>query len=149
MKIQKDVILTLEKRLKDLEVKELAQWEAQSDPDPAKRMPQEIFIQLNAKLTKEKEELKQAIKKAHDELPEPVNYEEKIIKFKDALCSLRDPDTDAQTKNSLLKTCIERIIYKKDAPERLKRKPGEKKGTLPLYGGWTQPPIELEVKLRV
>lgn len=149
LNIQRDIIISLEKRLKDLEAKELAQWEAQADPDPAKRMPQEIFIQLNAKLTTEKEELKQAIKKAHAELPKPINYEEKIIKFKDALNTLRDSNADAQTKNTLLKSCIERIIYKKDAPERLKRKPGEKKGTLPIYGGWTQPPIELEVKLRV
>jgi hypothetical protein len=84
-------------------------------------------------------------------MPEPVNYEEKIVLFSDALATLRNPDASAQEKNKLLKACIERIEYTRERPERLKREPGEKKGTrIKTTGGhWTSPPIELDVKLKV
>lgn len=150
VKIHQNLIKNLEKKLKDLQAKELSQWEAQSDPNPENRMPQDIFKQLNAKLLKEKEETQQALNKAYESMPKPINYEEKIIKFKDALSALTNPKVDAEEKNKLLKDCIDRIEYKREKPERLKRKPGEKKGTtLSVGGGWTNPPIELNVKLRV
>ena len=38
--IHQSLITKLEKQLKELEMKELSQWESQSDPDPEKRMPQ-------------------------------------------------------------------------------------------------------------
>lgn len=150
VKLHAQLIKNLEKRLKELEQKELSQWEAQSDPNPENRMPQEIFKQLNAKLLKEKDEIKQALTNAYETLPEPVNYEDNIIKFKDALSALKDPKASAEDKNTLLKACIERIDYCRERPERVKRKPGEKKGeTLSVGGDWTKPPIEIDVKLRV
>lgn len=150
-KLHAKLIKNLEERQKALNEKELAQWEAQSDPDPANRMPQEIFKQLNAKLRKEKEEVQQALCKAYESMPDPIDYEEKIIKFQKALDALRDPNADPQTQNKLLKACIDRIEYKREKPHRLKREPGEKKGTRWKTSGghWSEPPIELEVKLRV
>ena len=149
-KLHAQLIKNLERKLKDLQAKELSQWEAQSDPDEDKRMPHHIFKQLNEKLLKEKEEIQQALCKARESMPEPIDYSEKIKHFRDALVALRDPDVDAQTKNKLLKKCIDRIDYSREKPERLKREPGEKKGTrLAVGGGWTQPPIEIDVKLKV
>ena len=149
-KLHAKLIKNLEKKLKDLQAKELAQWEAQADPDPDKRMPHHIFKQLNEKLLMEKEEIQQALCKARESMPEPVDYEEKRKHFQDALDALRDPNVDAQKKNRLLKSCIDRIEYHRDKPERLKREPGEKKGTrYSVGGGWTSPPIELDVKLKV
>lgn len=150
VKLHNQLIKRLEKKMKDLQAKELSQWEAQSDPDPEKRMPQHIFKQLNEKLLQEKEEIHQALCKAYESMPEPVDYEEKLKNFRDALSALRDPDVDAQTKNRLLKVCIDRIDYSREKPERLKRDPDEKKGTrFTVGGGWTQPPIDIEVKLKV
>ena len=159
IKLHARLIKNLEKKMQDLQAKELSQWEAQSDPDPANRMPQEIFKQLNAKLLKEKEEIQQALCKAYESMPNPVDYEEKLVKFKDALDALRDPDMDAQTKNRLLKACIERIIYHRERPQRLASKqvryydPTTKttryKSPLNTGGSWTNPPIELDVKLKV
>ena len=150
IKIHQNLIKNLEKKLKNIQAKELSQWEAQSSPNPEDRMPQEIFKQLNAKVLKEKDEIQQALNKAYKTMPEPVNYEEKIIKFKDALYALQNPKVDAEEKNRLLKACIERIEYKREKPERLRRKPNEKKGTtLKVGGSWTNPPIELNVKLKV
>lgn len=151
VKLHQNLIKNLEKKLKDLQAKELAQWEAQSDPNADNRMPQEIFKQLNAKLLKEKDEVQQALYNAYESMPEPVNYEETVVRFKDALSALKDPNKDAEEKNKLLKRCIDRIDYKRERPERLKRKPGEKKGTtIKTTGGhWTNPPIEIDVKLLV
>ena len=151
VKLHAQLIKNLEQRQKALNEKELAQWEAQSDPDPAVRMPPEIFKQLNARLLKEKEEVQQALCKAYESMPEPVDYQERIIRFKDALDALRDPDADPAKQNKLLKACIERIDYKRERPQRLKRAPGEKKGERwhTAGGRWSEPPIEIDVKLKV
>lgn len=158
-KLHARLIKNLEQKKKDLEAKELAQWEAQADPDPSKRMPQHIFQQLNEKLLKEKEEIQQALCKAYEALPEPVDYQEKIITFKDALAALRDPECNPQKQNKLLKKCIERMEYKREKPQRIKSQqvrvydPAQKKtvsrSPLNTGGNWTSPPIELDVKLKV
>jgi hypothetical protein len=142
-----------------LNAQELSQWEAQSHLDPTQRMPAEIFKQLNAKLLREKDEVQQALCKAYESMPDPVDYEEKQLKFKDALVALRDPDVDAQTKNRLLKACIERIDYSREKPERIKSqqvryydpelKQTRCKSPLNTGGNWTTPPVELDVKLKV
>ena len=136
IKLHAKLIKNLEKKMQDLQAKELSQWEAQSDPDPSKRMPQHIFQQLNEKLLKEKEEVQQALCKAYESMPEPVNYEDKVVMFREALDALRDPNVDAQEKNRLLKLCIDRIEYHREKPQR-------------INGMWNDPPIELDVKLKV
>ena len=158
-KLHAKLIKSLEKKEKELQAKELAQWEAQADPDPDKRMPQHIFKQLNEKLLKEKEEVHQALCKAYESMPEPVDYEEKIKLFSDALAALRDPNVDAEEKNKLLKRCISRIEYSRDKPERIaskqvkyydkELKKTRHKSPLNRGGNWTSPPIELDVKLKV
>jgi hypothetical protein len=158
-KLHAKLIKNLEKKLKDLQAKELSQWEAQSDPDPDKRMPQHIFKQLNEKLLKEKEEVHQALCKARESMPEPVDYEEKIKLFSDALAALRDPNVDAEEKNKLLKRCIDRIEYSREKPQRIpskqvryydkEQKRTRWKSPLNTGGNWTSPPIEIDVKLKV
>lgn len=158
-KLHAQLIKNLERKMKDLQARELSQWEKQSDPDPSQRMPPEIFKQLNEKLLKEKDEIQQALCKAYESMPEPVDYEERVKKFRDALNALKDPGVDAQTKNRLLKACIERIDYSRDKPERIKsqqvryydpeQKKTRHKSPLNTGGNWTSPPIELDVKLKV
>ena len=159
LKLHKKLVQNLEQRKKELEAKELAQWEAQSSPDPALRMPPHIFQQLNEKLLKEKEEVQQALCKAYESMPEPVNYEEKILTFTEALNALRDPDCDPAKQNRLLKACIERIEYSREKPQRIasqqtryydpERKQTRYTSPLNKGGNWTSPPIELDVKLKV
>lgn len=150
IKLHANLIKSLEKKMKDLQAKELSQWEAQSHPDPSQRMPQEIFRQLNERLLMEKEEVQQALCKAYEAMPEPVDYEEKIVKFKEALAALRDPEEDAEKKNILLKACIDRIEYSREKPHRITREEAEKQGIpLRVGGKWSDPPIELDIKLKV
>jgi hypothetical protein len=148
--VHENLIKTLEKKLKDINARELSQWEAQSDPDPTKRMPHAIFVQLNEKLQKEKAEVEEALHQAYETVPQTVDYVNKVQTFQNALDALLDPDRDPAEKNRLLKDCIERIEYYRERPERLKRPEGVKKGEMFKVGGkWTDPDIELEVTLRV
>jgi len=159
IKLHARLIKNLEKKMQELQAKELSQWEQQSHPDPAQRMPAEIFKQLNEKLLKEKEEVQQALCKAYDSMPEPVNYAEKITTFKTALSTLQNPEASAEDKNRLLKECIDRIVYSREKPQRLKSqqtryydkelKQTRYKSPLNTGGNWSNPPIELDVKLRV
>ena len=135
-KLHAQLIKQLEKKMEHLQAKEVAQWEAQSDPDPTKRMPHEIFQKLNEKLLKEKAEVQQALCKAYESMPEPVDYSEKVAMFSEALEALRDPELDAQIKNNLLKQCIERIEFYRERPRR-------------ENGMWNNPTFELDVTLRV
>ena len=158
-KMHAKLIKSLEQKLKDLEAKEMAQWDLQADPDPSKRMPQHIFQKLNQQLLDEREEINQALCKAYESMPEPVDYGEKVHRFRDALNALKDPEVDAQQKNTLLKQCIERIEYHREKPERIKsqqeryydpvQKRTRHRSPLNTGGNWTSPPIELDVKLKV
>jgi hypothetical protein len=145
IKLHEKLLKTLEKKMQDLEAKELAQWEAQSHPDESQRMPPHIFKMLNEKLLKEKEEVKEAMCNARKSMPDPVDYEEKRQRFRDALDALLDPEVNAEQKNRLLKACIERITYSRETPQRKR----DSAKALHRGGNWTSAPIELDVKLKV
>ena len=159
VKLHANLIKRLEAKKKELEEKELAQWEAQADPNPENRMPQHIFKMLNEKLLREKDEVQQALCKAYESMPEPVDYEEKIATFSAALEALKDPGTDVARKNKLLKDCIDRIEYSRAKPVRKKSqqvryydkelKRTRMKSPLPTGGNWEAAPMELDVKLKV
>lgn len=159
VKLHLSLIKRLEAKREELDKKELAQWEAQADPDPAKRMPDHIFQKLNEKLLKEKEEVRQALCKAYESMPEPVDYEEQKRRFVDALETLLNPEATAERKNTLLKACIDRIDYKREKPQRLTRNGPKRRKTvngkrvvisdLKTGANWSTTPIELNVKLKV
>ena len=159
MKLHEKLLKNLEKKMQDLEAKEIAQWEAQSHPDESQRMPPHIFKILNEKLLKEKEEVMEAMCNARKSMPDPVDYQEKVVRFRKALEALEDTERDAESKNRLLKDCIERISYNRERPERIKsqkvcyydkeRKRTRTKSPLTTGGNWTTPPIDIDVKLKV
>ena len=151
IRLHQALVKNLEQKLKDINARELSQWEAQSNPDPSMRMPQEIFKQLNVRLQKEKSEVEEALHEAYNTIPQSVDYVEKTQTFRDALNTLLDPDKSAKEKNRLLKDCIERIEYNREKPVRLKKGEGVKKGEQFKESGgkWSNPDIELEVTLKV
>ena len=132
--LHKEIIKSLEKRLAELNAIEISQWEKYT----TEGMPKHIFDMLNEKVLKERDEVVHALCVAKDSVPEPVDYENRLVMFSDALALLQDPDAPALQKNLLLKQCIERIVYKR------KKKPAK-------YGHrWGEPePMELEVHLTV
>ena len=159
MKLHEKLLKNLEKKMQELEAREIAQWEAQSHPDESQRMPPHIFKMLNEKLLKEKDEVKEAMCNARKSMPDPIDYGEKVVRFRKALEALEDPERDAEDKNRLLKDCIERITYNRARPERIKsqqvmyydkeQKRTRKKSPLKTGGNWTTPPIDIDVKLKV
>lgn len=153
--LHENLIKRLKARLEELNRKELSQWEKYSEEE----MPKEIFEKLNEKVLAEKDEVQQALCKAYESMPEPVDYEEQLLRFKNALEALDDPDVSAEKKNKLLKACIERIDYKREKAVRIKsqqvryydkeQKRTRNKSPLNTGGNWTNPPIELDIMLAV
>jgi DNA invertase Pin-like site-specific DNA recombinase len=155
LQLHENLIKRLKLKMEELNKKEISQWEKYTEEN----MPKEIFEMLNQKVLKEKDEVQQALCKAYESIPEPVDYEEKLLRFKNALEALDNPDVPAEKKNRLLKDCIERIDYKREKAVRIKSKQvryydKEQKRTrykspLQTGGNWTNPPIELDIKLAV
>ena len=139
----------LEKRLRDIEAKELSQWEAQMNPDISQRMPSHIFKQLNEKVLKDKEEVKEILEKMYRTTPTVVEYEKKLCSFKDALESLKDENIDARIKNNYLKEIIDHITFERDKGYRLTKKQAEEMG-IPFENGvcWYKYPFHLEIFMK-
>ena len=146
-KLHKDLVVRLEKKLKELEEKEIKQWEDQYNPDIA--MPQEIFKKLNQKLLSEKEEIQKALTKAKGSMPKQVDYREEMLKFEDALDALEDPDVDAKVKNQFLKNIIEKIEYERGTTVRITKENSKEYGIDTSKGlKWYTPPYEIKMKLK-
>lgn len=155
MKLHANLIKRMENKLEELNKKEIGQWEKYSEDG----MPKHIFDKLNEKVLQEKEEVQQALCKAKKSMPDPVDYEKKLYRFKDALAALKNQELSAEKKNRLLKACIERIDYKREKSVRIKsqqvryydkeQKKTRYKSPLNTGGNWTSPPIEIDVKLKV
>jgi hypothetical protein len=111
VKLHRDLVVGLEKKLKELEEKEVAQWEAQYDPDHA--MPPHIFKKLNEKLLKEKEDIKKSLCKAKKSMPKQVDYKDKILRFTTAVNALEDPNITVKAKNEYLRDIIDKIEVKR------------------------------------
>ncbi len=121
-------IKRLEERLEELEKKELIQWEKYT----YEGMPKHIFDKMLEKVTQEKETVKQALKKAKATIPTVEVYEEKILRFSNAVSALKNPNVSVQLKNTLLKSCVERIEYKREKGNR-----------------WNKTDYELNITLKV
>lgn len=130
---------SLEKKLADINGKELSLWESKLDKE--NQMPKNVFDTLKVKLEKEREETEAAIEKARTTVRTRVTYESHIVTLEKALSALTDPSASVAEKNQFLKACIERIEYKRGASVRLK---GQGVGR-----GWVTPPIELDIRLKI
>lgn len=152
-KLHANLISDLEKKLVALDKKEISLWDKYAEEE----MPKAIFDKLNEKLLHEKDEINNALCKAKESMPDPIDYEERLHRFQDALTALEDENASADLKNKLLKACIERIEYHREKPQRLKSNAKRvtvngkriKPDGLPVGGSWTGTPIELDVKLKV
>ena len=141
VKAHEKLIQTLEKRLADVNAKELSLWESQVDTDTSNRMPPHIFQAITNKIEKEREEVELALKKARETISTPINYEKVRVTFQRALDALLDENVPTVEKNQLLKACISRIIYHREPSERILGKGSGRQ--------WSNTPIEIDVELMV
>lgn len=148
-KLHKDLVERLEKKLKVLEDKEIAQWDAQYDPDPEVRLPTHVFKRLNEKLLAEKDEIKKALAKAKGSMPKPIDYKKEKLKFEDAIIALEDPTVDPKVKNQFLKNIIDRIEYERKPIVRITKENAESHNTVASKGlKYHTPPYKIQVKLK-
>ena len=148
-KLHKDLVTRMEKKLKELEKKELEQWDAQYDPDESKRLPPHIFQKLNEKVLREKDEISKALSKAKDSMPKQVDYKDELLKFTDALKALENPKVDAKIKNQFLKNIIDKIVYERGETVRITKENAEQYGMDTSKGlKWYTPPYKIQMKLK-
>ena len=112
-------VARLEKRLEDLKELEIKQWDEKTKGG----MPGHIFATLNEKTVKEIEEVTQALEVARRTAPISIDYQERATTFRETVRLLRDPDAPTKEQNTLLKLCIEQIVYSRP---NIKPGPGEK-----------------------
>ena len=133
-------IKSLEKKLADLNAKELSLWEAQLDTE--NRIPPHIFQALTDKLVKEREETETSLAKTRELITTPISYEVKIVTLQRALDALLDDEVSVAEKNKFLKECIQRITYHREPTQRVT---GKGSGS----HHFIYSPIELEVKMKI
>ena len=139
VKLHEELVSNLEKKLAEINAKELSLWEAQLTPDESAKMPAHIFQAITDKIVKERKNTEEALAKARAQVVKPINYEAKIITFQKALDTLLDDKATVDEKNHLLKECIERMTYSRTLANRI---PGGRHN-------WDYKPIDLDVKLKV
>ena len=108
--VHRAMMARLEKRLAELRELEIAQWEEKTKGG----MPQHVFERLNSQVLQEIDEVQDALCTARGSVPEPINLQEKLSTFREALEALLDPDAPILEKNMLLKACIDRIEYNRE-----------------------------------
>lgn len=153
--LHENMIQRLKSRMIEVEKKELSQWEKYTSDE----MPKEIFDKLNAKVLAEKEEIQQSLCKAYESLPDPVDYEEELIKFQRALAAIDDPDATVEEQHELFRACFEKITYHREQSVRIQsqqvryydkeQKRTRYKSPLSTGSNWTKPDIHLDVDLLV
>ena len=130
-------VKSLERKLADIDSKELALWEAQLDSE--NKMPSHVFQALTDKLLKEREETELALTKAREAVAMPIDNEVKRVTLQTALDALLDDEVSVAEKNRYLKTCINRFTYHRDPIQRIAGKGNGR--------GYISPPIEIDVKM--
>lgn len=135
------LVKNLEKKLADIGTRELSLWESQVNPDRENRMPSHVFNALTDKLVKEREETEAALVKAREAVSAPIDYEKKIVTLQKALDALMDDNVSVAEKNHLLKSCIDRVEYRRAPHQRLTGKGNARQ--------YASSPIELDIKLNV
>lgn len=134
MEIHRQMVERLEKRLRELRELEIAQWDEKTKGG----MPAHVFERLNSDTLRQIEEAERALHEAVNDLPDPVDLQEKVTTFHTALETLLNPEAPAREKNALLKQCIERIDYHREQVNNGHRRRGDQVA-----------PIELDFRLRV
>lgn len=111
---QQRILATLEAELARLESRQEELYDLLEDGIYSK----EVFLKRNEKLAESRSELEAKIKKAKENAPRPINYQDRIIKFEQVLQALQDDAVPPKEKNRLLKQIIQRIDYSRDSTNR-------------------------------
>ena len=109
VKTHLDIVKQNEKELELLEKKQDELYTFLEDGIYTK----EVFIMRNEKLAQDRERIKEALKKARENVPDVVDYKEKTVTLHKALDMIKDDSISVKEKNNFLKEVIEVIYYEK------------------------------------
>ncbi len=138
-----EYVSLLEKRYVEVEKKELSLWDKYSE----EKMPKQVFDKLMANCMEEKQNLENELESAYNDAPEHVDYKGVIASLHKAIEALSDDSVSAATKNKLLKSVVEKIVYKRGKPTRLTEIEAKEKG-LETTNGWYRPKFEMDIYLK-
>ena len=136
-------IASLEKRLKDIEYKELSLWEKYTE----EKMPKTVFDNLRKKFEDERENVESLLQNAISETPQRIDYEERVATLHEAIEALNDNSISAEIKNPLLRACMERINYTR--PKSIRGDKKDVKEGQSYDRGWIQSEPHIDITLRM
>ena len=139
-----EYVSLLEKRYVEIEKKELSLWDKYSEES----MPKQVFDKLMAKCIEEKENLENAIESAYNDMPQHTDYKDIVGSLHDTIEALSNDSVSAATKNKLLKSVVDKIVYKRKKPIRMSDEEAKSKG-LQTQNGWYRPDFELDIHLKL
>lgn len=131
--IQQQLVAQLERRLDELDAKELSMWDSYTSGS----MPQLIFDKLRDRLTADRAAAQEALTTARSAVPSKADHQTRRATLHSALSLLTDPTAPTREVNLLLKQCIESITYSRPRKQSSNRR----------YG--TPEPMELDITLRI
>lgn len=108
--LHRQTVERIRARLAELEELEVKQW----DEKLTGKMPPHVFDRLNGELLAAKAGLSDKLCVMESSMPEPVQLEDKLVMFSDALDLLTDPDAPALEKNRLLRECLNKLVYSRE-----------------------------------
>jgi hypothetical protein len=108
--IQQHLVDNLEKQMAELKKQEAKQY----DLLETGIYSDEVFLERNAALRAKISSCDNMLAEAKKNLPKAVNYEEKIVRLKEAVAALDDDTVSVERKNMLLKAVIKQIEYSSD-----------------------------------
>lgn len=133
-------IASLEKRLLDLNKKEISLWEKYTE----EAMPKEIFESLKEKVLREKEEVTALLQSESQKTFEKVDYSEKIATFRKAIDLIRCNTSTADEINKWVKCCVERITFTRQLRARVNESTDETNSR-----GWVDEPSIIHIDLKL
>lgn len=140
----REYVSKLESRYAECENKELALWEKYTE----EQMPKQVFDKLIQKNTEEKQNIEKELAIAYNNAPQSIDYKGAIQSLHESIDSLNDSSISASAKNKILKSVVDKIIYKRPKSERMTPEEAESKG-LQGKNGWYAHPFELDIILKI
>ena len=138
----KEYVSLLESKYVEIEKKEISLWDKYSEEG----MPKNIFDKLMAECVEKKQNLEKELQEAYNNVPIHNDYKEAISTLHNAIEALADDSVPASTKNKLLKSVVEKIVYKREKPIRMTDEEAKEKG-VKTENGWYRPNFELDIYL--
>lgn len=138
-----EYVSLLEAKYVEIEKKELSLWDKYAE----EKMPKQVFDKLMADCMEQKQKLENALESAYNDVPQHIDYKGAIATLHEAIEALSDDSVPASTKNSLLLSVVDKIVYHRPKAVRMSVEEAKAKN-IKLQGGWYCPGFNLDITLK-